>query len=166
MKTATRTLMVLALALLLASPLVAGEKKKGGRGKKKPRPAPVLVSVPKSVELTDEQKALLAKINEEYAKEFAELTKKINLTIEQRKAGTEARKKAKEDGKKGKEAQEAVDAAMKLTDEQKAGQKEQQALRREAMQKFLKEANLTAEQKAKFPVRKRGGKKGKKKASE
>ncbi len=102
----------------------------------------------------------MAKIKE-LAKASAEKIKaaeeKVGLTPEQKKARTEAQAKAKADGKTGKEAKEAVDAAMKLTDEQKAAQKEvdelRAGLRKEAM------ALLTAEQKAKAGI-----KEGKKRA--
>ncbi len=165
MRTATRTLTILTLALLLASPLgAADKKKKGERGKKKARRAPVAVFVPKSIELTDEQKTKVAALNKEYGPKLAELQKKLALTPEQRKAGAKAHKAIKESGKKGKEAQQAMAAALNLTDEQKQVQKEQRALRREARQKFL--ALLTPEQKQKAHI---GGKRkghAKKKASQ
>ena len=166
MRTATRTLLVLVIALLLASPLSAAEKKrKGERGKKKPRKLPVAVFVPKSIELTDDQKAKVDEINKEYGPKLVEFQKKMAtiLTPEQRKARGEAFKAAREAGKKGEEMRKAVQAALKLSDDQKKKlaelQKEQKPIRDEARKKFI--ALLTPEQKAKLPGKGKGRGKGK-----
>lgn len=155
MRTATRTLMILALAVLIAAPLSAADKKK--KKGKKGRKAPVAVRVPKGLELTGEQKEQVAALNKEYGPKLAAARKKLALTPEQQKAGAETRKKNKEEGKKGKVANKAVLDAQNLSDEQKEAQKEQRKLRTEVRGKFL--ALLTPEQKAKVPGGKRGAKK-------
>lgn len=140
--------------------------------------------LPKEVQstLSDEQKEKIAPLNKEFGPRLAEFGKKraAILTPEQRKAQNEARKVATEAGKKGKELQQAVNAAMKLTDDQKKKladlAKEMAPLNKTLREKVL--ALLTDEQKAKIPKRMggtaepekrkgKGGKRGaKKKAAE
>lgn len=164
MKRTLQGLLVLTLAVVLAMPAMAADEKK--KKKKKGRKAPAAVRVPKGIVLTAAQKTQVAAINKEFAPQLIELAKKARgiVTDEQRKARSAAAKKAKADGKKGKEARAAVDAAAKITAEQKKAlgdlNKARQAINKAAGAKFA--AILTAEQKAKLPKRK--GKKKKKKA--
>ncbi|MFP6701600.1 MAG: hypothetical protein VB861_07630 [Planctomycetaceae bacterium] len=164
MKRTLQGLLVLTLAVVLAMPAMAADEKK--KKKKKGRKAPAAVRVPKGIVLTAAQKTQVAAINKEYAPQLLEIAKKSRgiVTPEQRKARSEAGKKAKADGKKGKEARAAVDAAAEITAEQKKAlaevNKARQAITKAARAKFA--AILTAEQKAKLPKRK--GKKKKKKA--
>jgi len=157
MKSVVRTLLTLALAVVIASPLLAGE---GKRGKKAPAqdPAAGLLKSLEKAELTPEQVTKIKEIVKAWADKIKAAEDKVALTPEQKKARHEAMCKAKADGKTGKEAKAAVDEAVKLTDEQKAAQKEadevRAGLRKEAM------ALLTAEQKAKAGV-KEGRKKAK-----
>ena len=153
--------MILALAVLIAAPLSAADKKKKKGKKERKAPAAVSARLLKGLELTDEQKEQVAALNKEYGPKLADLQKKLALSPEQRKAGAEARKKAKEDGTKRKEAAKAVAAALNLSEAQKEAQKERQALTREIRGKFV--ALLTPEQKAKVPGGKKGAKKGAKK---
>ena len=156
MKSVVRTLLTLALAVVIASPLMAGE---GKRGKKAPKqdPAAALLKSLEKAELTADQVAKVKELVKACAEKIKAAEEKIALTPEQKKARQEAQAKAKADGKTGKEAKAAVDAAMNLTDAQKAAQKEldevRAGLRKEAV------ALLTAEQKAKAGI-----KEGKKRA--
>lgn len=155
MKSVVRTLFTLALAVVIASPLLAGE----GKRKKAPKQDPaagILKSLEKA-ELTPEQVTKIKELVKSLAEKMKAAEDKVALTPEQKKARQEAQAKAKADGKTGKEAQAAVEEAMKLTDDQKAAMKEanelRAALRKEAV------ALLTPEQKAKAGI-----KEGKKRA--
>jgi len=165
MKRTLQGLLVLTLAVVLAMPAMAADEKK--KKKKKGRKAPAAVRVPKGIVLTAEQKKQVAVINKEFAPQLLAIGKKAReiITPEQRKARSEAAKKAKADGKKGKEARAAVNAAVEITAEQKKAlaevNKARQAITKAARAKFA--AILTAEQKAKLPKPK-GKKKKKKKA--
>lgn len=157
-----------ALTLVLSLGVLAedGEKKvekKPGKGGEKA--APQVVQLPKEIELSAEQKEKVAAINKEFAPKMADANKALNavLTEDQRKARAEAMKKAREEGKKGKDAAEAVAAATKVTDDQKAkvdeAQKAVNAVRKEALEKVA--AVLTDDQKAKVPQLQQGKGKGK-----
>ena len=141
------------LAVAFVAPAVAADKKK--------KKAPTAVKVPKSIELTADQKTKLDALNNEFGPKLAECKKKANsiITADQKKARAEAMKKAKADGKKGKELKAAVNAVFALTADQKAQQAECKkaigALNKEIKTKFV--ALLTDEQKAKI----KGGKKKK-----
>lgn len=162
MKHAARIVLTLSLVVLLGSSLFAAEAqqkgKKGKKGQQQGKPS-VTRSLPKEVvsTLSDEQKKQIALLNKEFGPRLAELAKKraAILSPEQRKAQTEARKVATEAGKKGKELREAVDAAAKLTEDQKkqlaALAKESDPLNKTIREKVL--ALLTDEQKAKIPKR-------------
>jgi len=112
-----------------------------------------VIRVPNDVELSVEQKARADAVVKEYGSRKAELQAKLEsvLTNEQKQARTAAKKKALEEGKKGMALRKAVDAAAKLTEEQK---KQLTSLRR-AMAKLTREYReklrdvLTDEQKAK-----------------
>ena len=141
------------LAVAFVAPAVAADKKK--------KKAPTAVKVPKSIELTADQKTKLDALNKEFGPKLAECRKKAAsiITADQKKARTEAMKKAKADGKKGKELRAAVNAAVAITADQKAQQAECKkamgALNKEVRTQFA--ALLTDEQKAKI----KGGKKKK-----
>ena len=156
MKSVVRTLLTLALAVVIASPLLAGEGKRKKAAKVADPAAGILKSLEKA-ELTPEQVTKIKELAGAAAEKIKAAEDKAPLTPEQKKARQEAQAKAKADGKTGKEAQAAVDEAVKLTDEQKAAQKEanevRAGLRKEAV------ALLTPEQKAKAGI-----KEGKKRA--
>ena len=153
MKKTITILSVCFLAVAFATPAVAADKKK--------KKAPTAVRVPKTVELTADEKTKLDALNKEFGPKLAELRKKQAsiITADQKKARAEALKKAKADGKKGKELQAAANAALALTDDQKKQQAETKkaagSLNKEIRGKFA--ALLTDEQKAKL----KGGKKKK-----
>ena len=105
------------------------------------------------IDLTDEQKAKLAELRiKEIEPKHQAAVQKLNdiLTDEQNKAKIEVAKLAKKTGKKGKELQQAVQAAIKLTDEQKKqmaiARKELHELRLEIAQQI--DAFLTDDQRA------------------
>jgi Spy/CpxP family protein refolding chaperone len=136
-----RNVLVLALVLAMAAPLMAqreGRRKEG----KEPRPEKrvprdpmqfMLGDMLAGIELTAEQKAKLEQVKKEMGPKLMEARKKTEgiLTEEQRKARAEAEKAAKVAGKKGKEARDAVEAAVKLTEEQQAKLKEASKAARE-----------------------------------
>ena len=138
------------LAVAFVAPAVAADKKKK---------TPVAVKVPKSIELSADQKAKVDALNKEFGPKLAECRKKAAsiITADQKKARAEAMKKAKADGKKGKELRAVVNAAVAITADQKAQQSECKkamgALNKEIRTQFA--ALLTDEQKAKI----KGGKK-------
>jgi Spy/CpxP family protein refolding chaperone len=76
----------------------------------------------KAVTLTDEQKAKVADLKKEYEPKFKELGQKMKgvLTPEQKTARVEAAKAAREAGKSRQDVRAAAEAAMKMTDQQKA----------------------------------------------
>jgi len=132
------------------APAVAADKKKK---------TPVAVKVPKSIELSADQKAKVDALNKEFGPKLAECKKKANsiITADQKKARYEAVKKAKADGKKGKELRAAADAALAITADQKDQQTEcrkaTSALQKEIRTQFA--ALLTDEQKAKIKAGKK-----------
>ena len=143
-----KTITILSACLLtvaFAAPAVAADKKK--------KKAPTAVRVPKTVELTADQKTKLDALNKEFGPKLAELRKKQAsiITADQKKARAEATKKAKADGKKGKELRDVVNAAFAITADQKAQQAEtwkaMRALQKEIRTQFA--ALLTDEQKSK-----------------
>lgn len=173
MKSAARFLLTFALAACIVSPLAAGEGKAEKKAEKKgqARRAVQVVRVPKSVELTDEQKTQVAAINKEFAPKLMEAQKKLRsiLTDEQRKSQQAAMKSIRESKLKGKERAKALAEALNLTDEQKKQmadvRAEMGAVRKAAGEKFF--AILTPEQQklAKPPRKAKPAKKKAKKAA-
>jgi hypothetical protein len=150
MKKTITILTACVLTLSFVAPAVAADKKKK---------TPVAIKVPKSIELTADQKTKLDALNKEFGPKLAECRKKAAsiITADQKKARAEATKKAKADGKKGKELRAAANTAVAITADQKAQQAECKkamgALNKEVRTQFA--ALLTDEQKAKI----KGGKK-------
>jgi Spy/CpxP family protein refolding chaperone len=144
--------LVLALSLLFVADVSAQtrERRRGSRQGGRPNFSRVDMMV-FGLTLTDEQKAKVAELKKEYDPKFTEnMTKSQGvLTDEQKKARREAAQKARADGKNRKEMQEAIDAAVKLTPEQKKTQEELkkagEALTKEVQAKV--DSILTAEQK-------------------
>ena len=167
MKSLARPALALALAFLFASTLRAADEAKPNKAKAKERRANPVFRLPAEIALSPEQQTKFDAIQKEYAPRRAELQKKMGdiLSDEQKAARKDAQARAKADGLKGRQANEAVDAAAKLTDAQKTQladvQKEQRALNAEIRDKVM--SILTADQKAKLPQPK--GKKARKAAS-
>ena len=153
MKKTLTILTACVLAVSFVTPAMAADKKE--------KKAPTAVKVPKGIELTVDQQTKLDALNKEFGPKLVECRKKAAsiITADQKKARTEAMKKAKADGKKGKDLREAANAALAITADQKAKQAETKkamgALNKEIRTQFA--ALLTDEQKAKL----KGGKKKK-----
>jgi len=159
MKSVVRTLLTLALAVVVASPLLAADGKRGKKAPPKPQdPAAGILQSLEKAELTDEQVAKIKELAAKTAEKVKAVEEKAALTPEQKKARQEAQKKAKDEGKTGKEATDAVMAAMNLSDAQKEAMKEVGELRAELKKQAV--ALLTPEQKEKAGV-----KEGRKKAN-
>jgi len=150
---------VRALAMLCVVALVAAgsraEEKKADEKKSAAERTAFLFSFPKQVTLTAEQQTKLDALKTEYTPRLEELHAKNQklMTGDREKTAREAARTAREAGKKGPEVQEAVEAALKLTPEEKT---QMTALRteREALMKKIREAKmglLTEEQKASLP---------------
>ncbi len=150
-----RAVLILVVAVLIACPVVAQEKKKGRRGGA--RGSDPTARLLEGLNLTDEQKAKVEEVSKELAPKVAELRKKQEgiLTDEQKKAREEALKEARSAGKSRQETAKAVEDAVKLTDEQKAKRaevgKEMADLQKTRMEKI--KAFLTAEQKEQLEKR-------------
>ena len=117
----------------------------------------VRLAVPK--QLTDEQQAKVKALAAEHAPKINAARQKAALSAEQKAARSKALKDNKAAGKKGKEARAAVDAASKLTDEQKAAMDETR--KASAAYNAAVVALLSPEQKQKQGIK--APKKGKKK---
>jgi hypothetical protein len=146
-----QTLKILTLSVLACA--VAFNAEAADKKKKKPAKTPVIIKVPKSIELSAEQKTAVADLNKKYAERFAAARAKLNvITPEQKKARAAVIKEAKAAGKTGKELKAAANAAVTLTDEQKQamkdGRKALKAVSVEARKEFA--ALLTDDQKAKL----------------
>jgi len=174
-----RIVVVVAMALLVAAVAVAQEKpKERGKAARLSSTARALLRFDRlrtaieSLDLTAEQKEKLGKVREEFGPKMKSLYDKLgeSLTEDQRKAGEEAMKQAKDAGKKGREFFESLEAALKLTPEQKEkmakSDPEIAALYKEHLGKVMEV--LTPEQQAKVKEKlevrgKKGGKRGEKK---
>jgi len=153
---AMRVLLILAVALLLALPAMAAEKRKGGRRGRGGFDFVQRMLRDLTPPLSDEQKAKVADVEKEFAPKLEEAMKKMDvLTPEQKKARDEAMKKARDEGKDRGEVRRAGMAAVTLTDEQKAKQTEaRKCLRAIGEQELAKVKEiLTPEQKAEVEKR-------------
>lgn len=122
-----KNISVIALAVLVASPMWADAQEKGKKKKDNLDNAVAKsFQLPDTITLTDDQKTKLEEVKKEFDSKVREVVKKQNdiLTAEQKKARNEVMKTAKAAGKKGKDAQADVNAALNLTDEQKKKQEE------------------------------------------
>ena len=154
-----RTMLTVALALLLASPAIALAK-----GEKKPAPCPAKQAIDqmtKNLTLTAEQKEKLDGIAKEFGPKMMDAMKAGDvLTKEQKKARHEAEKAAKAAGKKGKELKQAADDATKATPEQKdkmaEAEKQMKELRKDLREKVM--SVLTDEQKEQLKPKKKAAK--------
>ncbi|MEZ6123034.1 MAG: hypothetical protein R3C49_07650 [Planctomycetaceae bacterium] len=159
----------LTLMLAMLGNAVADEKK--GKGKKadakKPTATQRLVG---KMELSDEQKEKIAAVDKQFAERFDAINKAMAdiLTDEQKKAQRTAQKEAKDSGKTGADARKAIEAALNLTEEQKAKRQEHQKAQAKLTAEIVAALKpiLTAEQQEKLPktpAKAAGGDKPKKK---
>jgi len=178
-----RVKIVAAMAIALAVVAVAVAQDKKGEGKSRLTSTSRaflrferLRTAVEGLDLSAEQKEKLGKIREELGPKMKEIHDKLvesaSLTEEQKNAGAEAMKQAKEAGKKGREFFESLEAAIKLTPEQKEKMakvdSEITALYKEHAAKAME--ILTPEQQTKVKEKlqaagKKGGKRGEKKAT-
>ena len=145
-----RTVLALTVVCLIAAPLFSAENCKPAKKGPACPAAQFVDGMTKGLTLTDDQKAKIADIEKEFGPKLVAAQKAGEvLTPEQKKAAGEAAKAAKAAGKSGKEAHQAVDAAVKLTDDQKAKQadakKQVGGLQKELREKVM--GVLTQEQK-------------------
>ena len=159
MKNVTKKLLLLGLVLAVAAPLNADDDKKKKKKRKQPNLATQTIKRFAKAELTEEQQAKVKALAAEHGPKINAARKKAALSAEQKAARTKAFKDNKDAGRKGKEAREAVAAAAKLTDEQKAALEETRKL--SAAYQAAVVALLTPEQKQKQGIK--APKKGKKK---
>jgi Spy/CpxP family protein refolding chaperone len=133
----------LVVLLGMATGLSAADKEKQPKGETARPTAPGGLEMLKGLDLSPEQQAKVEQLRDELAPKLKEVWQKISdiLTDEQKKARAEAFQAAQEAGKKGRELQKAVDAALKLSDEQKPQiaeiRKEADHLNREFREKVI-----------------------------
>jgi Spy/CpxP family protein refolding chaperone len=135
---------------------IAPIKPKGGESVEKQGlstpPTPASVAIQKMLEgltLTEGQKAKLEEVAKQFNPRMIAVLQKLDvLTPEQTKARQDAIKAARAVGKQGKDIQDAIDAAVQLTDEQKArqakGKRELDDLNKQLLDEMM--AVLTPEQ--------------------
>lgn len=133
------------------------KKKKGGDNS----PVSMLTRALMNAGLSEEQNTKVKALTDEYGPKIAKAQSQISNEL--RREMAEARKKASDEGKKGKDLRDAVEAKVKLTDEQKAAQAESQKLVAELREKVS--ALLTEEQREKAGLKQQPGQGKKKKAA-
>lgn len=160
-----RTVLSLLLALLIATPLLAGDKeKKGARAKKgEKKPARQFSLADQTLkrlakaELTDEQVSKIKALSEQHTPKVLAARKKLDsiLTDEQKKQRREAFAAAKKAGKNPRE----VITSFKLTTEQQETQEAARKEMREAQGEYIKAvfALLTPEQREKVRAERKKG---------
>ncbi|MBI1899714.1 MAG: alpha/beta hydrolase fold domain-containing protein [Planctomycetia bacterium] len=114
-----------ALLVVICSPLVAQDN----QPRQRPDPFQQFFTLP-GIEFSKEQQPKVEELRKEFAPKLADNQNKWNavFTQEQLQARREAQQKARDAGKQGQELRDAVDAAVKLTDQQ---QKQRAALQEE-----------------------------------
>jgi len=149
-----RTVLALAMSLILTASLAAQEKERPPRPTEQRRPGAGLFP---GIELTAEQQAKMDELQNEFAPKMKDLWQKMEdiLSDEQRQARGEAFKAGREAGKSREEVQKAVDEAMKVTDEQKAKMSEVRKEMGKLQEQLREKATglLTPAQKEKLPKR-------------
>ena len=175
----TRALWTLALSVLLAGPALAQDEKpadppkpagakpsakKPGeqrqRGARQAAAVNKFFELPATIKLTEAQQEQVAALKKEFLPEARELQRKQNalLTDDQKQARRKAVEELRDSNKKGRERQQALQAALKLTPEQKQQQSELQLAQKELQSRVDSKlhALLTDEQKAQLPKRGQG----------
>lgn len=113
-----RTLTLIVLALAVAAPLEAAEKKNKKQAGNQGDPSARILKRLEKAELSEEQTAKIKELGAEYAPKLAEAQEKLGLTREQKRARRQALQENRAEGIEGKKAMKAAVAAMNLTDEQ------------------------------------------------
>ena len=157
MKSFLSKCLVAGCVLSLAAVIIAVPDSQGQEKKKKKDATAGIKKKLDEAELPADVLEKAKKVVDEHAPKIAEAQAAVDaiLTDEQKKARSAAQKAAKDAGRKGKEAAAEVEAALKLTDEQKEKMKEANeglakatAARNEALG-----ALLTDEQKQKVGIK-------------
>ena len=163
MKRFCTSLLLLAFALAVASPLTAADDAPKGKGKGKQKPGAAIMKKLEGANLTADQQEKINAIVAQQAPQVTAAQQAAQLSDEQKTAMKAAAEKAKADGLKGKQAQEAVQAAVKLPDAQQASIDEAKQLQGKLMAAIA--AVLTTEQQQSIGL-KAGNKKEKKPAAQ
>jgi Spy/CpxP family protein refolding chaperone len=162
MKHLVKLLLSMSLAVLIATPLLAADQERKGKGpRKKPDPGAQILQRLEKAELTEEQVTKIKEIAAANAEKLAAARPK--LSDEQRKARMEIIKKAKADGKSREEVMKLLKDSVKLTPEQEKAMEAANEARRAMFREVMD--LLTPEQK-KALGKGRGGKRPGKKAAE
>ena len=149
-----RSVLALGASLLLATAVLAADQEKAQEGGQHRRPAGGgfdVFRILQGLDLSADQKAKLEDLKKELGPKLKEASQKAEsiLTDDQKKARADAWKAGQEAGKSMEDLRQAVEEALKLTDDQKA----KMADARTAMGEVMKEARekmleiLTPEQK-------------------
>jgi acetyl esterase len=139
------------LALTVASTVLSQEPRKQDTERAQQQPAPFQqVFTLRGIDFTQSQQAQVEELRKKYTPPLIEIQRKFGgvLTDEQRQAQREAFQAAREAGKQDAELRKALDAAVKLTDEQKEQQAKIQQERAALFAKIQEELRtlLTDEQ--------------------
>lgn len=158
-----RTMLSLLLALLIATPLLAGDKEKKEAKKREKKPAKEFSLANQALkhltkaELTEEQISKIKELSKQYTPKVLAARKKLDsiLTDEQKKQRREAIAAAKKAGKKPRE----VITSFKLTTEQQEAQEAARKEMRGAQGEYIKAvfALLTPEQREKVRAERKKG---------
>jgi Spy/CpxP family protein refolding chaperone len=175
MKYALKSLLVLALMVVVTVPALADDD--APKKKRKPKPAAkaarggnrqvaAMMKKLKDVELTAEQKEKIKAIGEKFGPKLRETQAAVREAAGGREFArkrAEATKKAREQGLKGKELQAAVLKELDLTPEAQEAMKKAQTAVREVNREFVAAVRevLTPEQLEKAGLRQARAKKGK-----
>jgi len=146
MKRIAQNLLLLTLALVVAAPLFAADKKKPD----------LSVSVLKKLEkakLTEQQVTKIKELAAKVGERSAAARQRAVYTPERMKARADALKMARAEGKKGKELSAAVKSAVSFTPTQVAAVREIQTAYSSMMKQIL--GMLSDEQKARLPRKNR-----------
>lgn len=166
MKTRSVVVALVLLALVSGTVLAKGNQGKGkaNRGKAAQSEVDKALRFLNGVELTPEQKTKVEALKIEFTPKLADVKRKLGsiLSVEQKQAARDAGKAAKAAGKKGKAAKAEIDAAVKLTPDQKTkmaqARKELRSLGKDLRNKV--ESLLTADQRAQIKKPAGKGRKG------
>jgi Spy/CpxP family protein refolding chaperone len=150
MKKFVRFVFAAAFLAMLSAPIVASaqdeqpRRQRGQRGQGQGfQRSPF--QLPRSIELTDEQKTKLADIEKKYGEKVKAAQEKGRPTQEQQTALRDAFRKAREEGKTGEEMRKVAEEAVTWTDEQKKAREELTGLTKEITEAI--NGLLTEEQK-------------------
>jgi Spy/CpxP family protein refolding chaperone len=170
-----RIVLTVAAALLFAAVAVAAEEGKPKEKGKGQRLNPIaesmlridrIKSAVEGLDLNEEQKQKLAGVRDEFEAKRQAIHEKLGelLTEDQKRAAQEKLEEAKQSGKMGREVYQSLEAALKLTDEQKQKMepigKELQGIVNATLKQVMEV--LTPEQKETLQKKIGAGKKGKK----